>query len=971
VFVTGPAGSGGRIKKAQLALRLMRPGTRSDWIRSGIDWPTIVGLEPGTFAAQQLSVLQSMARDSMRTTRYGLPYGLILDDAPASIWQQLEAAQAAGIPLFGDPGSGIVQVQIAKRADLTFEVTGELGGDAYVRIEVGVDGVVLPTGDVSILGQRAPHGLFHLDDTGVLTLAPFDPIDGPAAALFATQPIIIPAADASRFATEMLPRLRESVPIRVDDTVFVAPTVSGPAAVLTVRFTGEVAHTHWAMRYFVNDGHRDFDNNITVGTQPRWRDLPAEERLWEHLRDVLAAVALTSQVTGLRILAAFTDFGRVPSFHEVAPEELAEATAGVAIQMLRHDVHLNPVETARLCAEVLPRLVGRDDLVLEVAEVAQRFRRTERARLRFTGSQSGETDWLDLDITMDVDGEQVPVAEVLAELSSGAAHMLLPSGVYFPLDAPELSRLRQLMDEAEALGEAESGRVPVAPVNVTLWEELLELGVVDEQLQAWQERVKKLSAARPPEAVQPPLMLDATLRDYQQEGLDWLSFLWDNGFGGVLADDMGLGKTLQTLALLGRARENGEAGRFLVVAPTSVVSNWASECHRFTDLRAVTITSTQKRGRRPLAEIVADSDLVITTYSLLRIDFDAYNEQPWAAMVLDEAQFVKNRNSKAHQCARRLGAPFKLAITGTPMENNLMELWSLLSITVPGLFPSPKSFADYFSKPIEKGENPDRLPVLRTRIKPVMLRRTKDQVARDLPAKQEQVLHVELSPKHRKIYDTRLVREREVVLGLLGDPEKNRFQIFRSLTMLRQLSLHAGLVDPADGDVTSAKVDFIREQLPELIAEGHSALIFSSFTGFLDVLRRGLDDDGIGYSYLDGSLSSREREAAVDTFTAGKTQVFLISLKAGGFGLNLTEADFCFVCDPWWNPAAEAQAIDRTHRIGQTRPVTVYRLVAADTIEAKVVALQERKRELFAAVVDDGDMFSSAVSADDIRNMLE
>jgi SNF2 family DNA or RNA helicase len=300
-----------------------------------------------------------------------------------------------------------------------------------------------------------------------------------------------------------------------------------------------------------------------------------------------------------------------------------------------------------------------------------------------------------------------------------------------------------------------------------------------------------------------------------------------------------------------------------------------------------------------------------------------------------------------------------------------MELWSLLSITVPGLFPSPKLFADYFSKPIEKGEHPDRLPVLRTRIKPVMLRRTKDQVAQDLPAKQEQVLHVELSPKHRKIYDTRLVREREVVLGLLGDPEKNRFQIFRSLTMLRQLSLHAGLVDPADGDVGSAKVDFIREQLPELIAEGHSALVFSSFTGFLDVLRRALEDDGIHYSYLDGSLSSRERAAAVDTFTAGKTQVFLISLKAGGFGLNLTEADYCFVCDPWWNPAAEAQAIDRTHRIGQKRPVTVYRLVAADTIEAKVVALQERKRELFAAVVDDGNMFSAAVSADDIRNMLE
>jgi len=572
---------------------------------------------------------------------------------------------------------------------------------------------------------------------------------------------------------------------------------------------------------------------------------------------------------------------------------------------------------------------------------------------------------------MDVDGEQVPVADVLAELSTGATHMLLPSGVYFQLDTPELTKLKALMTEAETLGELESGRVPALPANATLWEELLQLGVVDEQLGQWRERVERLSAARPPQRVEPPLMLRATLRDYQRDGLDWLAFLWDNGIGGVLADDMGLGKTLQTLALFARARENGEAGRFLVVAPTSVVGNWVSECHRFTDLKAVAVTATAARSRKPLAEFIADADLVITTYALLRIDFDSYDEQEWAGMLLDEAQFVKNHNSKAHQCARRLSVPFKLAVTGTPMENNLMELWSLLSITVPGLFPSPKSFGEFFRKPIEKGEDPERLPVLRKRIKPVMLRRTKDQVARDLPAKQEQVLQVELSPRHRKIYDTRLVREREVVLGLLGDWEKNRFQIFRSLTMLRQLSLHAGLVDPADSDVASAKVDFIREQLPELIAEGHSALVFSQFTGFLGVLRKALEEDDIRYSYLDGSLSAKERTAAIENFTSGKTQVFLISLKAGGFGLNLTEADYCFVCDPWWNPAAEAQAIDRTHRIGQTRPVTVYRLVSAGTIEAKVVALQDRKRELFNAVVDDGEMFSTAVDADDIRKMLE
>jgi SNF2 family DNA or RNA helicase len=402
-----------------------------------------------------------------------------------------------------------------------------------------------------------------------------------------------------------------------------------------------------------------------------------------------------------------------------------------------------------------------------------------------------------------------------------------------------------------------------------------------------------------------------------------------------------------------------------------VVTNWVAECRKFTPgLTAVAVTSTEARSGTSLADRVANADIVVTSYALLRIDFEAYAGIDWAGVILDEAQFVKNHASKTHQCVRRLDARFKLAITGTPMENNLMELWALLSITAPGLFPSPKAFTDYFRKPIESGSNKERLPVLRRRIKPVMLRRTKGQVAGELPPKQEQVLSLDLGAKHRKSYDTRMARERQKVLGLLGEWEQNRFQVFRSLTLLRQLSLHAGLVDESKLDVGSAKVDFLVEQLPELVAESHSALVFSQFTGFLDILRAQLDAVGLSYSYLDGSLSRHQRDAAIRSFRSGANQVFLISLKAGGFGLNLTEADYCFVCDPWWNPAAEAQAIDRTHRIGQTRPVTVYRLVSQGTIEEKVVALQERKRGLFTAVVDEGEVFGSAITASDVRELF-
>ena len=335
---------------------------------------------------------------------------------------------------------------------------------------------------------------------------------------------------------------------------------------------------------------------------------------------------------------------------------------------------------------------------------------------------------------------------------------------------------------------------------------------------------------------------------------------------------------------------------------------------------------------------------------------------------MDEAQYVKNHHAKTYQCARRLAAPFKLAITGTPMENNLMELWSLLSITAPGLFPNPTKFADFFAKPIEKTGDAELLALFRRRIKPLVKRRTKERVAAELPAKQEQVLDIELPPRHRALYNKRLQRERQKVLGLLDDMQRNRFTILKSLTVLRQMALHPGLVDPAHDTLASAKIDALAEHLRDVVEGAHRALVFSQFTRFLSRVRDRLDTEGIDYCYLDGR--TRNRATVVQRFKEGDAPVFLISLKAGGFGLNLTEADYCFLLDPWWNPATEAQAIDRTHRIGQTRNVMAYRLIAHDTIEDKVMALNARKAKLFASVIDDGNAFGSALTADDIRGLI-
>jgi SNF2 family DNA or RNA helicase len=298
-----------------------------------------------------------------------------------------------------------------------------------------------------------------------------------------------------------------------------------------------------------------------------------------------------------------------------------------------------------------------------------------------------------------------------------------------------------------------------------------------------------------------------------------------------------------------------------------------------------------------------------------------------------------------------------------------MDLWALLSIVAPGLFPSPQRFTELYRAPIESGTSPELLSTLRRRIRPLMLRRTKGQVARDLPPKIEQVLSVQLNPQHRRVYDRHLQRERQRVLGMLQDVDRNRMAILRSLTVLRQLSLDVSLVDESAGAVPSSKIDALVEQLREMATEGHRALVFSQFTGFLRLVRERLDAEGLGHVYLDGR--TRDREARIARFRDGDAPVFLISLKAGGSGLTLTEADYVFVLDPWWNPATEAQAVDRTHRIGQDKTVVVYRMVAEGTVEEKVVALQQRKRDLFDRVVEGDGSLSAPLTADDIRGLLD
>ena len=534
-------------------------------------------------------------------------------------------------------------------------------------------------------------------------------------------------------------------------------------------------------------------------------------------------------------------------------------------------VRLDGLDTMRFSTEVLPLLADAPGVVVEVGGSPATYRETgDLVQVGVSTTESDEgTDWFDLGVRISVEGRDVPFSEVFAALAAGETHLLLPDGAYFSLHKPELQALRTLIEEARALQDSPSAPLRLSRFQVGLWEELAALGVVDAQARAWQQQVAGLLAIDGVAATALPAGFRAQLRPYQREGFDWLCFLWRHGLGGVLADDMGLGKTVQTLALICHAREVEPAGDpFLIVAPTSVVPNWAAEAARFSPgLRVVTVTDTLRRRGQELPEAIAGADVVVTSYTLFRLDAAAYGASAWAGLVLDEAQFAKNHQTKVHQCARRLPAPFKLAITGTPMENNLMELWSLLSITAPGLFPSPTRFREMYARPIERDHDGELLARLRRRIRPLMRRRTKEQVAPELPPKQEQVLTVELDARHRRIYERHLQRERQKVLGLIDDVDRNRFTILRSITLLRRLSLHPGLVADEHAPLGSAKIDTLLEQLAEVVDGGHRALVFSQFTSFLAHVRERLDAAGVAYCYLDGS--TRDRAAIVQRFRDG------------------------------------------------------------------------------------------------------
>ncbi|WP_203136788.1 DEAD/DEAH box helicase [Microbacterium sp. JZ31] len=928
-LLVGADGEGVQIRPA---LR----GARGTWVRTGIGWRDLDGKGITAEQRRALGELEALyearehfpgsagsgasARPAYRS-RWGsydrAPQWIRLDELPSrGLWDVLVELRDAGVQLVADTKA---QPEVALRAEpAAHHLTLERRDDA-LHVQPVID---LRTQGERILPVGAPVAAMALaGDEGVRELVPLrEPLAEAFTRLMQGEPFTIPDEALADFERDYLPKLRRIAPLR--SVAYDIPAPPRPTLVLTLAQADQRATLAWRWEYPDAGAIR----------------IPAEERAIGDAAE--AAAGERRDLLGAR---QGTGFGAA---------------------MLTRD------ETVEFRTAVLPVLRGIDGLRIDETDALPEYRFAADPPVVHVSTAPHGNDWFDLEVSVEVGGEAVPFGMLLTALVARDRYVVLPSGTVFTLSQTQFDPLRELLDEARALQDRPTGPLRISRWQTDLWEEIVGVGLVQAQTNEWLEKLRGLSDADRLAPVEVPDGFRATLRDYQRAGLSWLDFLIRHRLGGILADDMGLGKTVQVLAALERARQEAPEDRYLVVAPTSVVSNWVSEAARFAPaLTTAAIDETSGKRGTTLAEAVGDARLVVTSYALFRLDFDEYQALGFRVLVLDEAQQIKNHRAQTHRCARVLDVPSKFAITGTPLENNLLELWALVSLVAPGLLGGERSFTEQYRKPIERERNGERLHRLRRRLRPFMLRRTKEEVASDLPEKTEQLLEIELHPAHQRAYAMRLQRERQKVLGLLDDVDTNRMEILRSLTTLRLLALDPELV--GDGTAPSAKLEKLGELLDEIVADGHSVLVFSQFTQFLGRAAAVADRRGLSYAYLDGSVSMGARKRMIERFTSGDVPVFFISLKAGGFGLNLTQADYCILLDPWWNPAAEAQATDRAHRIGQTRPVVVYRLISKGTIEAKVVAMQEKKSRLFRDVLAGDDPAAiGSLDASDFRGLI-
>ncbi len=716
-------------------------------------------------------------------------------------------------------------------------------------------------------------------------------------------PVEIPHADTERFRQALLraPMANVALPEELGWTVVEAK----PRPVFSLTHDGWSTELHGQLLFDYDEwrvSSRSTETQKTIGRKLMRRD-SAREGAFRHRLEELRVIAVWD---GYRV--------RVPQLEEIVRTLKDE---GWHVEIDSAPVRVN------------------DEIDVEI---------------------SSGIDWFDVNVHASFGDLRVTLPELLVAAETNRSLLRLSDGSYGIVPTTWTEALAPVLE----LGKREGDALRFRPAQALLIDALLKSNTKADT--AFTELREKISGASPQPRQEPPTLL-AELRPYQRAGLGWLDFLRTTGLGGCLADDMGLGKTVQALALLEELRANGNTRPSLVVAPRSLLFNWAAEAKRFAPKLRVLEHHGGERGKN----VFANCDVVLTTYATMRLDIAKLAEIEFEYVILDEAQAIKNATSQVAKASRLLRGKHRLALSGTPIENHLGELWSLFEFLNPGLLGSARSFNKTFAA---KSATPERREALARALRPLILRRTKEQVAPELPERTEQTLYCELEGKQRKQYDELRDHYRAALLGRIKKSGigKSRMQILEALLRLRQAACDPGLIDPGT-DASSAKVDLLMSELREIADSGHRALVFSQFTSFLHIVRAKLDKEAIDYLYLDGK--TRDRQSLVERFqSADGPPLFLISLKAGGLGLNLTNADYIFLLDPWWNPAVEAQAIDRAHRIGRLRPVVAYRLIARDTVEEKILELQAKKRELAESIISEDNSVLRKLEVEDLELLL-
>ena len=574
-------------------------------------------------------------------------------------------------------------------------------------------------------------------------------------------------------------------------------------------------------------------------------------------------------------------------------------------------------------------------------------------------------DWFDIHAVVYFGTYRIPFIQLKNHILNHKKEFTLQSGEIAVIPEKWFSQYGNLLHFSEGGTDLKLRRQHIGLVNELAEGELANVTM--------SRKLQKLTDFETLEEVELPLHFKGNLRPYQKAGYNWFHFLKNYHFGGCLADDMGLGKTIQTLALLQKHKEDTEEGgsksTSLIIMPTSLIYNWLNEAKKFTPKLKLMVHTGTMRYKSP--EVFGNYDVIVTTYGISRIDIDLLKSFFFDYIILDESQNIKNPSSKSYQCVRQLKSRFKLILSGTPVENSVNDLWTQMSFINPGLLGTQQYFQNEFVTPIEKKKDEDKARKLQAMIKPFVLRRTKEQVATELPPKTETLFYCQMSEEQSSVYEKVKSEYRNELLKSLEDGTyaKTQIQVLQGLIKLRQIANHPAMIDSEyEGD--SGKFENVVHTLANVLDGGHKVLIFSQFVKQLTIYREYFNTQNIPYAYLDGT--TQNRGDIVKHFQEDeKTRVFLISIKAGGVGLNLTEADYVFILDPWWNPAVEQQAIDRTHRIGQTKNVFIYKFITKDSVEEKILALQQRKLNLSRALITTEESFIKSLTADDIKEILK